>query len=109
MRKPGQGSNGPGPKVQTSATWTWCESSLRAGANLNARVTKRPGVGTTALNLIGGTPFSWRRAPPISSDRLLAELSAMAGEDRTHATMAAAGAGILQARMPAANPKQSKR
>ncbi|MGH9200340.1 MAG: ankyrin repeat domain-containing protein, partial [Vicinamibacterales bacterium] len=98
MRKPGQGSNGPGPKGSGSLDSLSLVRRLAAhGADLNARVTKRPGVGTTALNLIGGTPFFLAaRTADAEMMRVLAELGAdphMPNEDGTTPLMAAAGAG----------------
>lgn len=98
MRKPGQGSNGPGPKGSGRLDSLELVRTLAAhGANLNARVTSRPGVGTTALNLIGGTPFFLAaRTADFEMMRVLAELGAdprLANEDGTTPLLAAAGAG----------------
>lgn len=98
MRKPGQGSNGPGPKGSGRLDSLELVRKLAAhGANLNARVTRRPSVGTTALNLMGGTPFFLAaRTADFEMMRLLAELGAdprLPNEDGTTPLMAAAGAG----------------
>jgi ankyrin repeat protein len=67
------------------------------GANLNARVTKKPSMGTTNLNSIGATPFllAARTADPDLM-RLLGELGAdplLPNDDGTTPLMAAAGVG----------------
>jgi uncharacterized protein len=98
MRKPGQGSNGPGPKGSGRLDSLELVRKLAAhGANLNARVTRRPNAGTTALNLIGGTPFFLAaRTADFEMMRVLAELGAdprLPNEDGTTPLMAAAGAG----------------
>lgn len=98
LRKPGQASNGPAPKGSGSIDSVEMVRRLVAhGANLNARVTKRPGAGTTALNLIGGTPFFLAaRTGDAPLMRLLVDLGAdplLPNEDGTTPLMAAAGAG----------------
>src|SRR5262249_60784052 len=69
----------------------------RHGANLNARVTKKPGMGTTNLNSIGATPFllAARTADPDLM-RVLSELGAdplLPNDDGTTPLMVAAGVG----------------
>jgi ankyrin repeat protein len=98
LRKPGQASNGPAPKGSGNIDSLEMVRRLVAhGANLNARVTKRPGAGTTALNLIGGTPFFLAaRTGDAPLMRLLVDLGAdplLPNEDGTTPLMAAAGAG----------------
>jgi ankyrin repeat protein len=60
-------------------------------------VTKKPNAGTTALNMIGGTPFFLAaRTADVDMMRLLASLGAdplLPNEDQTTPLMAAAGAG----------------
>jgi ankyrin repeat protein len=67
------------------------------GANLNARVTRRPSMGTTTLNAIGATPFLLAaRTKDVELMRLLAELGAdplLTNEDGTTPLMVAAGIG----------------
>ena len=67
------------------------------GATLNARVTKRPGMGVTTLNSIGATPFLLAaRTADAELMRLLAELGAdplLPNEDGTTPLMVAAGIG----------------
>jgi ankyrin repeat protein len=98
IRKPGQASNGPAPKGSGSIDSLEMVRRLAAhGANLNARVTKRPNTGTTALNLFGGTPFLLAaRTGDAPLMRLLVQLGAdplLPNEDGTTPLMAAAGAG----------------
>jgi len=68
-----------------------------AGANLNARVTRKPSAGTTALNFVGGTAFFLAaRSADVEMMRLLVDLGAdptIPNEDGTTPLMAAAGAG----------------
>ena len=98
VRKGGQGTNGPPPRGSGHLDSTELIRRLaRAGANLNARVTRRPSAGTTALNFIGGTPFFLAaRTADVEMMRLLVDLGAdpmIPNEDGTTPLMAAAGAG----------------
>jgi len=98
MRKPGQGSNGPGPRGSGNLDSLELVRKLAAkGADLNARVTKKPSAGTTALNFVGGTAlFLAARTADAELMRLLAQLGAdplLPNEDGTTPLMAAAGAG----------------
>lgn len=67
------------------------------GADLNARVTRRPPVGVTGLNMIGGTPFLLAaRTADAPYMRLLAELGAdvkLSNADESTPLMVAAGLG----------------
>lgn len=67
------------------------------GADVNARVTRRPPAGVTRLNMIGGTPFMLAaRTADAEYMRLLAELGAdprLTNEDHTTPLMVAAGIG----------------
>ena len=67
------------------------------GADVNARVTRRPNVGVTALNFIGATPFFMAaRGGDTELMRLLVELGAdplLPNEDGTTPLMVAAGVG----------------
>ena len=69
----------------------------KAGADLNARVTRKPSAGTTALNFIGGTAFFLAaRTADVEMMRLLVDLGAdpkIPNDDGTTPLMAAAGAG----------------
>jgi ankyrin repeat protein len=98
VRKPGQGTNGPPPRGSGNLDSTELIHRLaKAGANLNARVTRKPSAGTTALNFIGGTAFFLAaRTADVEMMRLLVDLGAdpmIQNEDGTTALMAAAGAG----------------
>lgn len=98
LREPGQGSNGPPPRGSGDMDSLELVRRLAAhGADLNARVTRKPNPGTTALNLIGGTPFFLAaRTADAELMRLLASLGAdplLPNEDGTTPLMAAAGAG----------------
>ena len=96
-------SNGPAPNGSGSIDSLKMVRRLAAhGANLNARVTRRPNVGMTHLNLIGGTPFFLAaRTGDAELMRLLVELGAdplLPNEDGTTPLMAAAGARHAVAR-----------
>lgn len=98
VRKTGQGTNGPGPRGSGTLDSLDLIRQLAArGADLNARVTRKPTAGTTALNMLGGTAFFLAaRTADTDMMRLLAELGAdplLANEDGTTPLMAAAGAG----------------
>lgn len=98
VRKPGQGTNGPPPRGSGSLESIELVRQLAArGADLNARVTRKPSPGTTALNFIGGTAFFLAaRTADVEMMRLLASLGAdprLPNEDGTTPLMAAAGAG----------------
>ena len=99
MRKPGQGSNGPGPTGSGNMDSLELVRRLVAhGADLNARMTRRAQAGTTALNMIGATPFLMAaRTADAPLMRLLAELGAdpfLTNEDGTTPLMVAAGLGV---------------
>ena len=58
IRKAGLGDNNPAPSGSGNmGSLEFVRALAKHGANLNARVTKRPGMGTTSLNSIGATPF----------------------------------------------------
>jgi len=99
MRKPGQGSNGPGPAGSGAMDSLELVRRLAArGADLNARMTRRAPVGTNNLNMIGATPFLMAaRTADALLMRLLVELGAdplLTNEDGTTPLMAAAGVGV---------------
>jgi uncharacterized protein len=99
MRKPGQGTNRPGPLGSGNMDSLEFVRRLAAhGADLNARMTRRAQVGTTALNMIGATPLLMAaRTADAPLMRLLAELGAdplLTNEDGTTVLMAAAGLGV---------------
>src|SRR6185503_6569 len=98
VRKPGLGTNGPPPRGSgTMDSLELIRRLAKAGADLNARVTKKPSAGTTALNFVGGTAFFLAaRTADVDLMRLLADLGAdprLPNEDGTTPLMAAAGAG----------------
>lgn len=98
VRKPGTGTNGPPPRGSGGLDSLELVRRLaNAGADLNARVTKKPSAGTTALNFVGGTAFFLAaRTADVETMRLLADLGAdptLTNEDGTTPLMAAAGAG----------------
>ena len=99
VRKAGiAGSNNPAPKGSGRMRGLeFVRKIVAAGADVNARVTKRPRAGITALNFIGGTPFLLAaRTGDADLMRLLAELGAdplLPNEDNTTPIMVAAGVG----------------
>ncbi len=98
IRKPGTGSNDPAPYGSGNMDSLTLVRKLKAhGANVNARVTRRPNVGVSALNFIGATPFLMAaRGGDTELMRLLVELGAdplLPNEDGTTPLMVAAGVG----------------
>jgi ankyrin repeat protein len=98
VRKPGQGSTGPGPRGSGSLSSLDLVRRLAAhGADLNARMRARAQVGVTALNMVGATAFlmAARSAdPPLM--RVLADLGAdplLPNEDGSTPLIVAAGLG----------------
>ena len=99
VRKAGiSGSNNPAPQGSGSIdSLTFVRRLVAKGAQLNARVTKRPSMGVTTLNSIGATPFLLAaRTADAQLMRLLAELGAdpkLTNEDGSTPLMVAAGLG----------------
>lgn len=98
IRKPGTGSNDPAPYGSGNMDSLMLIRKLKAhGADVNARITTRPSIGVTALNLIGATPFFLAaRGGDAELMRLLVDLGAnplLPNEDGTTPLMAAAGVG----------------
>ena len=98
IRKPGTGSNDPAPYGSGNMDSLTLVRKLKDhGADVNARVTRRPNVGVTALNFIGATPFFMAaRGGDTELMRLLVELGAdplLPNEDGTTPLMVAAGVG----------------
>ena len=99
VRKAGiSGSNNPAPEGSGNMdSLEFVRKLVAKGAALNARVTKRPGMGVTTLNSIGATPFLLAaRTADAELMRLLAELGAdplLPNEDNTTPLMVAAGVG----------------
>jgi uncharacterized protein len=106
VRKPGAGGNNPAPNGSGSvSSLEMVEKLVKHGANVNARISKLPNVGTTDLNLIGATPFLMAaRTADAELMRLLARLGAdplLANVDDTTPLQAAAGVGT---RSPGEDP-----
>jgi len=99
LRKAGiAGSNNPAPRGSGALTsLEFVKKIVAAGADVNARVTRRPPAGITSLNFVGGTPFLLAaRTADAPLMRLLAELGAdplLPNEDKTTPLMVAAGVG----------------
>ena len=99
VRKAGvSGSNNPAPQGSgTMDSLTFVRKLVAKGAQLNARVTKRPSMGVTTLNSIGATPFLLAaRTADAPLMTLLAELGAdpmLTNEDGSTPLMVAAGLG----------------
>jgi ankyrin repeat protein len=98
IRRPGTGSNDPAPYGSGNLdSLSLVRKLVALGADINARVTRRPSVGVTALNFIGATPFFMAaRGGDTELMRLLVELGAdprLPNEDGTTPLMAAAGVG----------------
>jgi ankyrin repeat protein len=99
VRKAGiAGSNNPAPQGSGNMdSLTFVRMLVAKGAQLNARVTKRPNMGVTTLNSIGATPFLLAaRTADAPLMKLLAELGAdplLANEDGSTPLMVAAGLG----------------
>ncbi len=98
IRRPGTGSNDPAPFGSGNMDSLTLVKKLKAsGANVNARVTRRPNVGVTALNFVGATPFFMAaRGGDTELMRLLVDLGAdplLPNDDGTTPLMVAAGVG----------------
>jgi ankyrin repeat protein len=98
VRKVGVGDNNPAPPGSGNVTsLDFVRTLAKRGADLNARVTRRPAMGTTTLNAIGATPFLLAaRTKDVELMRVLAELGAdplRTNEDGTTPLMVAAGIG----------------
>jgi ankyrin repeat protein len=99
VRKAGiAGSNNPAPQGSGRMdSLTFVRTLVAKGAQLNARVTKRPNMGVTTLNSIGATPFLLAaRTADAPLMALLAELGAdpkLTNDDGSTPLMVAAGLG----------------
>jgi uncharacterized protein len=98
VRKPGMGTNDPAPDGSGNIDSLEMVRRLAAhGANLNARMTKRTGFGSSALSMVGATPFLMAaRTGDAELMRLLAKLGAdpkLTTNEMTTPLMAAAGVG----------------
>ena len=112
IRKPGTGSNDPAPYGSGNMDSLTLVRKLKAhGADVNARVTRRPNVGVTALNFIGATPFFMAaRGGDTELMRLLVELGAdplLPNEDGTTPLMVAAGVGTHSPGEDAGSPPEA--
>ena len=98
VRKVGVGDNDPAPPGSGNmGSLEFVRKVVARGANLNARVSRRPAMGTTNLNPTGATPFLLAaRTKDVPLMRLLAELGAdprLTNDDGTTPLMVAAGIG----------------
>jgi ankyrin repeat protein len=112
IRKPGTGSNDPAPYGSGNMDSLTLVKKLKAhGADVNARVTRRPNVGVTALNFVGATPFFMAaRGGDTELMRLLVELGAdplLPNQDGTTPLMVAAGAGTHSPGEDAGTPPEA--
>jgi ankyrin repeat protein len=112
VRKPGTGSNDPAPYGSGNMdSLTLVRKLKEHGADVNARVTRRPPAGVTALNFVGATPFLMAaRGGDIELMRLLVELGAdplLPNEDGTTPLMAAAGVGTQSPGEDAGSPPEA--
>ena len=98
VRKPGVGDNDPAPQGSGKLTSLDLVKKLAVkGANLNARMTKKVGLGLTSLNTLGATAFLLAaRAGDAELMRALAALGAdplLPNADNSTPLIAAAGLG----------------
>jgi ankyrin repeat protein len=81
VRKPGVGDNDPPPDGSGHVTSIELVQKLAAkGANLNARMTKKPNLNNTRLNEIGATPFML--AALTADAELMKALAALGADPR---------------------------
>jgi ankyrin repeat protein len=98
VRKPGLGDNDPAPEGSGELTsLEFVKALVAKGADINARMSKKIGVGLTGLNTAGGTAFFLAaRTADAELMRLLARLGAdtkLGNVDGSTPLMAAAGLG----------------
>lgn len=98
VRKPGLGDNDPAPDGSGNMSSLDLVGKLVAkGADINARMTKKIGVGLTSLNTLGATPFLLAaRSADSELMRFLASLGAdvrIPNADNANAVIVAAGLG----------------
>ena len=98
VRKPGLGDNDPAPDGSGNLTsLDFVKALVAKGADINARMSKKIGVGRTGLNTAGGTAFFLAaRTADAELMRLLAQLGAdpkLPNVDGSTPLMAAAGLG----------------
>ena len=112
IRRPGIGTNNPAPYGSGNVDSLAFVRKLKAhGADVNARVTRRPNVGTTAVNFIGATPFFMAaRGGDAELMRVLVELGAdplLPNEDGTTPLMVGAGVGTYSPGEDAGAPHEA--
>jgi len=98
VRKPGLGDNDPAPEGSGELTsLEFVKALVAKGADINARMSKKIGVGLTGLNTAGGTAFFLAaRTADAELMRLLAQLgddTKLGNADGSTPLMAAAGLG----------------
>ncbi len=98
IRKPGGGDNDPAPDGSgTMTSLQFVQKLVDKGANINARMTKKVGVGLTSLNTNGATTFVLAaRTADAELMRFLAKLGAdpkIPTNDNANAMIVAAGLG----------------
>jgi ankyrin repeat protein len=98
VRKPGGGDNDPAPDGSGNMTSLQMVKKLvDKGADVNARMTKKVGLGLTSLNTMGATPFLLAaRSADAELMRYLAKLGAdpkIPNADNANAMIVAAGLG----------------
>ena len=99
IRKAGQaGSNNPAPQGSGKiGSLEFTKKLVESGADINAKVTKRPPVGVSDLNMRGGTAFLLAaRTADVDLMRLLVDLGAdphETNDDLSTPLMVAAGLG----------------
>lgn len=96
VRKPGVGDNDPAPEGSgTMSSIDLVKKLVAAGANVNAKMTRRANLANTRFNELGATPFML--AALTADAELLKALAALGADtkltnaDNTTALMAAAG------------------
>jgi len=79
VRKPGIGDNDPPPPGSgTMTSLEFVEKLVAKGANVNARMARRPNLNNTRLNELGATPFL---LASLTADSELVKFLAAAGAD----------------------------
>ena len=96
VRKPGVGDNDPAPEGSgTMSSLEFVKKLVAAGANVNARMTRRANLANTRLNEVGATPFML--AALTADAELIKTLAALGADtkpgnaDNSTPLMAAAG------------------
>lgn len=97
-RKPGLGDNNPAPEGSGNlSSIELVRHMVAQGADPNARMTKKAGIGNTSINTLGATPFFLAaRSADVELMRTLVELGAdpdLRNADNSTPLMAATGLG----------------